>query len=208
MLPESPDDFLVQIKYDGWNVVVNEGHVYTRHGNDITSWTDEWLFDLHPPYPVNGELVVVDGKRKDIPSIKTGKFRPRIWAFDVMVEDMPLEERYKRVWDLLDGELIPAVTWDGKDLQKSWSSVNKLFEHVKERGHDGLVLKKKGSLYQVSDEISVVTPDWLRLLVPVDERQGAGINPGRALLDGYDAKKTTLQIRDHDHHGRGRLRRH
>lgn len=30
-------------------------------------------------------------------------------------------------------------------------------------GHEGLVLKRRGSSYHVSEVISVVTPDWLRL---------------------------------------------
>jgi len=166
VLPESPAEFLVQEKVDGWNVVVNGGRVWTRHGHDITSWCSNWRFDLNPPWPVNGELVAVGGQRKDVPSIKSGKFEPRLHAFDVMLEGVPLEERLEMVDEWAEGDAWPILTWDPLEEGGGWGWVNLVLEIVKANGLEGLVLKRKGSPYHVSQEISVVSPDWLRMLVP------------------------------------------
>lgn len=168
VLPRTPARFLVQTKFDGWNVVVTGGRVWTRHGNDITGWVEDWGFDLRPPHPVNGELVTDGGERRNIPSIKTGMFRPRLMAFDLMVEGPPIEERLEMLLELEDGALVPAMTLDPVGLrQLSWRWVNETLETVKAMGHEGLVLKRKGSPYHVSDVISVVTTDWLKVKVPV-----------------------------------------
>lgn len=164
VLPETPAGFLAQTKFDGWNVVVNEGRVWTRRGNDITSWCRIWPFDLRPRHPVNGELMAAGGERKDIPSIKTGKFRPRLMAFDLMLEEAPLEQRLE-ILAGLEGGWDVATTMDG--AATSWSGLNTLLTALKRQGHEGLVLKRKGSPYHVSDVISVVTMDWLKLKVPV-----------------------------------------
>lgn len=177
-LPKTPSDFLLQLKFDGWNVVINEGRIWTRRGNDITDWVDDWGFELNPKYPVNGELIAVGGERKDIPSIKTGKLRPRVMAFDLMIEGMPIEERLQLLKGIEDGGLVAAMTTDPLQTKEvSWSRVNRMLGAAKAMGDEGLVLKRKGSPYHVSEVISVVTLDWLKLKVPVREsRPGVAVS--------------------------------
>ena len=53
-------------------------------------------------------------------------------------------------------------------LRALWVNINGWLSEVKAQGHEGLVLKKKGSIYWTSAETSIITPDWLKLKVPVD----------------------------------------
>ena len=172
VLPATPDDYLVQTKYDGWNIVIDEGHVWTRRGNDITSWCAEWGFDLAPEHPVNGELIAeqdgVPAQRPDIAGIRTGRCLPRVLAFDLMLEGPPIQERLDMLASLADGRMTAVETTDPRRTNACWDDINALLAAAKERGHEGLMLKKKGSTYAVSHEISIITPDWLKLKVPVE----------------------------------------
>ena len=164
-LPPTPEGWIFQLKYNGWNVIINKGRIYTRRGNDITEWLDDWGFPLDWDVPLNGELTAHLGGLKDVASIKTKKFEPRIDVFDVMVEGMLLEERLelmkKLVGDTYFG-LVPAVTF----RWKSWERANMELAYFKGTGHEGLVLKREGSPYVIGSEISVISPDWLKFKVP------------------------------------------
>jgi ATP-dependent DNA ligase len=167
VLPPTPEEFIAQIKYDGWNVVVNKGHVYTRHGQDITSWVDDWHFPLEWEMPLNGELTVIGGERHDIPGLRTGRCRPRVHVFDIMVEDIPLEERLNWIDDNINVKYGGA--WAAVHRKfSSWEVANADLQYLKNCGYEGLVLKKLGSRYHVGSEMSVVTPDWLKLKVPAE----------------------------------------
>ena len=170
VLPATPDDYLVQTKYDGWNIVINEGHVWTRRGNDITSWCADWGFDLAPEHPVNGELIAeVDGvpaQRPDIAGIRSGRCLPRVLAFDLMLEGPPLEERLDMLAALAAGSMTAVETTDPLQTEASWDDINAMLAQEKQGGREGLVLKRKGSTYQVSKEVSIITPDWLKMKVP------------------------------------------
>lgn len=170
-LPAVPDDYLIQAKYDGWNVVINGGRVWTRHGNDITAWCADWGFDLDPPHPVNGELLAEEdgvlAARPDIQGIRTGRCRPRLLAFDVMLAGPPIEARLDRVRELAAGAMEAVTTTDPLDSGATWDDINHMLDETKAQGQEGLLLKRKGSCYVPSREVSIVTQDWLKLKVPV-----------------------------------------
>ncbi len=170
-LPATPADYLIQTKYDGWNIVINEGRVWTRRGKDITSWCADWGFELEPKYPVNGELVAeaddTTAHRTDIPGIRSGRCRPLVMAFDLMLEGPPIEERLCMLTALAAGSMTPVTTTNPLRMDACWKDVNILLENAKTDGHEGLVLKRKQSTYFVSREISIITPDWLKLKVLV-----------------------------------------
>jgi hypothetical protein len=90
--------------------------VWTRHGNEITSWCDDWGFDLAPDHPVNGELLAeaddTTTQRADIPGIRTGRCRPLVLAFDLMLEGPPIEERQEMLLSMASGSLRAATTTD------------------------------------------------------------------------------------------------
>jgi ATP-dependent DNA ligase len=167
VLPPTPRGFLVQPKYDGWNVVVGGGRVWTRRGNEITGWCADWGFDPAPRHPINGELLaVVEGVVADhahIQGIRTGRCRPLLVAFDVMVEGPGLEERLAMLPDLAgEGAHVAPTTEPGP----TWAEVNLLLEGAKAEGHEGLVLKRRGSLYHPGRHGPVLSEDWLKLKVP------------------------------------------
>lgn len=169
LLPATPEGFAFQVKYDGWNVVINRGRVYTRHGREITDWWPAWAtafrsFDL----PLNGELLAFNGQRSDIPSIRTGKFRPVVKVFDVIFQDAPFEERQDWLTEHVGHTRYEEIEAVANLRYENWKMVNIDLEYQQGCGNEGFVLKRKGSPYVVGSDLSVVTPDWLKLKVPVD----------------------------------------
>jgi ATP-dependent DNA ligase len=84
-----------------------------------------------------------------------------------MVEGPTLEERLQRLTALAAGRMQVAATVDPMHLGGTWTHVNQLLAETQADGHEGLILKRRGSLYQPSREVSVLTEDWLKLKVPV-----------------------------------------
>lgn len=171
MLPATPADYLMQTKYDGWNVVIADGHVWTRHGKEITHWCSDWGFELAPPTPINGELQALEegrlASRADIQGIRTGRCRAIVRAFDVMCEGPGLEQRLQMLREHATGAMTMASTVDPVLEGKDWADVNDWLAAVKADGHEGLVLKRRGSLYLPGREASIISDDWLKLKVPV-----------------------------------------
>ncbi len=147
-LPAAPDEFPVQTKFDGWNVVIGDGCIWTRRGNDITSWREEWGFDLQPPHFVNADLVVqaadpASALRADIPGIRAGRCRPLFLAFDLMLEGPPIEGRLAMLGELASVGHRPVETVDPRQTGASWNDVNALLERAKTAGHEGIQIRDR-----------------------------------------------------------------
>jgi ATP-dependent DNA ligase len=169
VLPPTPADFLIQPKYDGWNVVVSEGRIWTRRGKEITAWTGDWGFDPAPSHPINGELLAVAGDtvvgHADIQGIRTGRRRARLVAFDVMVEGPGLEERLEMLRDAVGTGMHIAPTTD-LGPTGTWPQTNRELDEALAAGHEGLMLKRRGSLYHPGRHAGIVTHDWLKMKAP------------------------------------------
>lgn len=163
VLPPSPEEFWVQWKYNGWNVVIpGDGTAWTRHGNEITDWRCWEGVNLHLDFPLNVELCAESGRLEDVPGLRNGSKRPMRVVHDFMLENVPIEDRLPLFTSLDDSWTIANTVGRG-----SWEGINEEFDLSLAAGHEGLVLKRKGSSYVVGQVASVSSPDWLRLRVRV-----------------------------------------
>lgn len=168
ILALTPEQYWIQIKYNGWNIIIDEGKIFTRRGKDITHWNCWGNLNLTPSFPVNGELISINERQYDIQTIRTGRMDYKIMAFDIMIEQMPIEERLDKLRQENLGEKVKICqTIDGNKF-KDWEEVNLFLKKLLASGKEGIVLKKKKSFYHIGDYDSVNFSDWIKLKTLVD----------------------------------------
>jgi len=159
ILPVSPKGFWVQYKYNGWNIVIYNGQVYTRRGLFITDWRFWSGIDLNTKVPLQCELIVPHGVCTDVPRLKNNNAVGRIVVHDAMV-DMEIEERRKMLKSIVPEE----KPWCRAPFLKchTWTEVNDMFDCALRKGHEGVVLKQRHSGYYVGSEKSAELPIWMK----------------------------------------------
>jgi hypothetical protein len=173
-LPATPADWWVQPKWRGWHLAVCPGipgpRIVSKNGRlDLSDWIglrelSEWAERL--PWPVAGEFVCVEGKTEA--AVATARRRlvdGCFHVFDVMIEGVPIEERFGWLEQLRSCPLVRVIDRFEVD---TWDDVNRLFRGLtRDPWIEGAVLKRRGSLYQVGVECPPVSPDWIKLKQPV-----------------------------------------
>lgn len=227
MLAESIDkpfdgqDWLFEIKWDGYRAVafIQDGTVrfVSRNQNELTHRYPE-LRDLPQHVKaksaiLDGEVVALDAEGKASFSLmqqRTG-FRPggkRVaakadvpvlyYAFDLLYLDgydwrrMPLEERKAELATIL-------TTGDGLRYSDHFQTQGKaLFEIAKEKGLEGILAKRRSSIYEERR-----TRDWLKIKIRQQlecvvggytEPEGTRAHFGSLVLGLYDREKKLIHV--------------
>lgn len=164
VLPQSPTGFLIQFEYGGLTAVIRDGRIWTGEGNEITLWKCFRGVDLWPKKPIHAELTEHMRGRDGIPGLERDEGVPILWAHDVMDPEIPASFRLNEIARALPSNKFwrPAPVWELPD----WGEVNRLFETARAAGHDGLVLKERGSHYLLGEGASIESPAWLKLEHP------------------------------------------
>lgn len=172
--PPVPEDWLYELKYDGYRVLAriegDEVRCITRNGNDWTSKLPALAKSL-AQLPtrsawLDGEIVVA-GKNgaPDFQALQNAFDRRATadivyWLFDAPFLDgedlraLPVEERRARLAKLL-GKAPPA----GLRLSEAFDATpRELLASTAELGFEGIIGKRKGSAY-----VSRRSPDWIKL---------------------------------------------
>jgi bifunctional non-homologous end joining protein LigD len=171
-VPELPDDtskWLYEVKLDGYRccAVVRGGgkaSIYSRYGN---LWTDRFhsirnaLAAIDIPMILDGEIVALD--RDGLPSFQqlqnwqSTRAPIVFYAFDLLqLEDrdlrrLPIEERKRALESVaLSDPLRLSATLD--------APLNDLVPKMKNLGLEGLIAKRRGSIYQSGER----TRSWLK----------------------------------------------
>lgn len=172
--PPVPDDWLYELKFDGYRVLAriegDEVRCITRNGNDWTSKLPT-LAKALAKLPtrsawLDGEIVVA-GKNgaPDFQALQNAFDRHATadivyWLFDAPFLDgedlraLPVEERRARLVQLL-GNKPPA----GLRLSEAFDATpRELLASTVQLGFEGIIGKRKGSAY-----VSRRSPDWIKL---------------------------------------------
>lgn len=204
-----PGDWLYEIKFDGFRAVAyKEGktvHLLSRTNHDLAEkFPDvvEALEKLEAPRAiVDGEIVALDSKGRSsfqlLQAYELGQERPPLcfYVFDVLalhgksLRDLPLEERREKLQAILpaDSDIIRFSSSLGDDAKALLKKAEKL-------GLEGLIGKRKGSLYEVGRR----SGSWIKLkLVKAQEFVIGGYTPpggtrkhlGALLVGVHDGKK-------------------
>ncbi len=172
-------DWIFEPKIDGWRLQIvsyNSSRVefWGRRLEKKPNWTErlhylvEKIKKIIPPGTLlDGELYSEKGRRF-IPSLFSPhpKVNPRVYIFDVIfweeefMGDRPLKERRKILGRLL---LPPPFHILEYAFLPSDRDILQLTREIKERGMEGVVVKKWDSLYKIIPEGPVVCADWKKI---------------------------------------------
>lgn len=160
IIPEFLENWWLQKKYNGWRIIFDNGKWYTRRGTDITDWKIfEKYKEFKLEYPLDMELTSYKGNNYGVSSLRHSYLGEPI-LIDIMVENMKMEERNERVFK----EGLSDVFKVSENFPvSSIRDINMWYSSFIETGCDGVVLKKKGSLYHIGKLQGVITPDWLKV---------------------------------------------
>jgi DNA ligase 1 len=169
----SPDQWIVEDKYDGIRSHVHIEHglvrIYSRGMDDITGSFPE----IVEAFAHWKETVILDGEllawrenralsfnmlqqriaRKKVRASHRSDIPIVFMAYDLLLEnnrlllDAPFEERRNLLETLFDGAGLPLLISPQHNVQ-SREEIEQLFLAARERGNEGLLLKRRGSRYE------------------------------------------------------------
>jgi DNA ligase-1 len=169
----SPEQWIVEDKYDGIRSHVHVGHghvrIYSRGLEDVTgsfpeiveafahwkqnaildgellAWRDNRALNFNMLQQRIARKKVRVSHRNDIPVI--------FMAYDLLFEGkelllaLPFEERRSRLEALFQNPELPLLLSPQHQVQ-SREEIDELFHAARERGNEGLLLKRRGSAYE------------------------------------------------------------
>lgn len=173
------EDWLYQIKWDGWRVLIHKARdrieAYTREGNNITAKFPE-LEEVGHSITVDTAIIDTEGVvlRHGVSVFEDFSYRGSLTnkekitqatithpvtfvAFDILATEKelmhyPLFERMEQLDSIITPsnslQVTPSVDGDGSHI----------FEVTKEKGMEGIVGKKRDSIYQVNHR----SKNWLK----------------------------------------------
>jgi DNA ligase 1 len=169
----SPEQWIVEDKYDGIRSHVHVGHghvrIYSRGLEDVTgsfpeiveafahwqhnaildgellAWRDNRALNFNMLQQRIARKKVRVSHRNDIPVVFMG--------YDLLFEgkelllSLPFEERRSRLEALFQNAELPLLLSPQRHVQ-SREEIDELFHAARERGNEGLLLKRRGSAYE------------------------------------------------------------
>jgi bifunctional non-homologous end joining protein LigD len=172
--PFDDPDWWFEVKWDGYRTIAyctpDRTELRSRRGNDVgPRFPEVASMRLERPAVLDGEIVTFDDK--GAPSFFLLGQRPaNIVIFDVLYLDrdvcgLPFEQRRQ----LLESLMLPTPAVLSQPVREDGTA---LFEAVGEKGMEGVVGKKAGSLYHPGRR----SPDWRKIIQRLR---------GRAVVGGY-----------------------
>ena len=153
------EDWIAQPKYRGWRAVVTSNNiVYTRHNNVVpieVSYKPKWKL---PEYQLDGEIInphrhTEYGVRR---AIIEGTWKLKIFDIYISSKNYTLDERMEILNNYFN--IYPIHFYINE-----YNDIFRLRNHCKSHGFEGIVIKKRNSLYKISKHISIIDPDWVKL---------------------------------------------
>jgi DNA ligase 1 len=170
--PFNDESYLSELKLDGirllWTKFNDQIRLYTRHNNDVTSKFPE-LHNLNMPNGtiLDGEIIVPDSENKPNFEFMMERFSSnynrhfiQYCVFDIIqykgkrVTSLPLVNRKELLADVLEPteNIVLTQFVEGYGVE--------YFDLVKKQELEGIVLKRKDSIYQINKR----SYDWLKVI--------------------------------------------
>jgi DNA ligase 1 len=189
--------YLVSEKFDGVRAWWDGEQLRTRSGNVIAA--PDWFLQAFPhDVALDGELWIGRGTfdrisalvRSAVPNDEDWK-PVRFMVFDLPASVAPVEDRLQVLTALIAAINSPFIQLVKQHELASPAELQQLLQSVTASGGEGLILKRKGSLYQARR-----SSDWMKLKVREDaEAIVIGYTPGKGKYQGMTG---ALQVRSED----------
>jgi DNA ligase-1 len=171
---EAPETYLIERKLDGIRAQAHIGGgrvvLFSRGMGDVTSAFPEIVSALRGvrgPVVMDGELLAMEGERalpflllqrrlsRKAPSAELlAEIQVCFVGYDLIHDpegllfDLPIEERQSRLGAIITEISSPKIRLSKAVVVPDVASIERLFEEARDAGDEGLVLKKRGSVYE------------------------------------------------------------
>lgn len=157
---DSPE-YIFEPKWDGYRALyyTKLGEIRSRRGKSLTETFRHLTKTSIDEAVIDGELVSFASGRPDFASLRKNPQTAVLMAFDLLsvggrdVTKLPLESRKEILKELIQGQHLIGFSPD-------YSDGIKLFAALKDAGWEGIVAKRKGSVYRPGERSS----DWLKIV--------------------------------------------
>jgi len=152
------DQYVVQWKWRGWRICIDQcGNCNTRTRNrlDVITNFPKQIYD----YQLDGEIISLDHQVEHQVNRAIKESRYEIKIFDIFVPSRPdlvLEERLQLLMDDF------GINVECRSID-SFDAVNDLLSTALSLGREGIVLKKKGSIWRAGSVASHIERDWIKV---------------------------------------------
>lgn len=189
--------YLVSEKFDGVRAWWDGEQLRTRSGNVIAA--PDWFLQAFPhDVALDGELWIGRGTFDRISALvrsvvadDEGWKTVRFMVFDLPASLAPVEDRLQELTARISAINSPFIHLVKQHELASPAELQQLLQVVTASGGEGLMLKRKGSLYQARR-----SSDWMKLKVREDaEAIVMGYTPGKGKYQGMTG---ALQVRSED----------
>lgn len=151
-------EYIIQPKWRGWRIAIHKNKSWTRKGVSIPVEHDFPLKDYD--YQLDGEIVSIDREVEHQVRRAIKENRYAIHIFDIWIPsrpDMTIEERLQLLKDDFGIQVETYEATTGKDVEL-------LFKMFTSRGNEGLVMKKRGSIYMAGPgPTNLIDNNWSKI---------------------------------------------
>jgi DNA ligase-1 len=169
--PIDDEQYITELKLDGIRLILSKFNntikLYTRHNNEVTSMFPELLnLDIPDGTVLDGEIIVTDTQGKPDFEAMMERFQSRRSEHKIQycVFDMIYFKGEKLTLSLIERkELLDSVLKQTETVVKvqwMYGHAEAYFDVVKQKGLEGIVLKKAASKYQINKR----SKDWLKVI--------------------------------------------
>jgi DNA ligase 1 len=169
--PFDDDKYITELKLDGIRLILSKFNntikLYTRHNNEVTSKFPELLhLDIPDGTVLDGEIIVTDTHGRPDFEAMMERFQSRSSGHKIQycVFDMIYFKGNKLTLSLIERkELLDSVLKQTETIVKvqwMYGNAEAYFDLVKQKGLEGIVLKKASSKYQIKKR----SKDWLKVI--------------------------------------------
>ena len=154
----NPLEWIGQPKYRGWRAVVNnDNDVFTRHKN-VVPIKPSYKSTGFKVYQLDGEIINPKDQTEYAVrrAVKDGTWKLEIFDVFIPGHNFTLVDRINIL--RVDFDIWPILFPINK-----YNDMFRLRDECKAAGYEGVVLKRKDSLYKISQHVSIIDPDWIKL---------------------------------------------
>ena len=154
-----PHDYIAQPKFRGWRIVIHNNESFTRRGNRIPIETH---FRTDFDYQLDGEITasskVKNPTEHDVRrAIKDGSYILNM--FDIYIPEFPrmiLLDRLDILRKKFGFDVWSFSIWKIEEISH-------MLQFMKMAGFEGVVIKRKDSIYRISESCEIVDHEWIKV---------------------------------------------
>ena len=145
-----PDDWAMEAKINGCRVLVSSAGVWTRQGTPLTKPKGaETIRQLTAAWPWD-KTAMIEGEWEASTA--------RLWLFDLPHDPGTYDNRVGLLQSLIAAYRHPDI----RPMPRTLGDFPKFYEQCRDNHYEGVVVKRRSSLYRKMSRPNCKFPDWIK----------------------------------------------